>query len=112
MKLQIPLWLLFCAAIFGVAWIVVGQFNTSRVTSDASLTPHGLPLPPNPSGIFVPPSDYIHIEFFTNTIPLVVRVEVSSNVWRRTVWYNLGRAQTNETLMASNLVSATTNSIP
>lgn len=110
MKLNIPVWL-FVLVVFGVgiAGYVNGQLP--RVTSDATAFRGGMPaLPmPNQALTFVPPNDMMMVAFHTSTIPIIVRVEVSSNVWRRSLWWHQGQIQTNDTLIASNLISATTN---
>lgn len=114
MKLPIAIVVLFVVAACSTLWCLNGQVPqiNSRLTSDATQTRWGLPMAPIPnSALFVPPSDMIHVKFFTNTVPLVVRVEVSSNVWRRTVWWQAGQPQTNEALMASNLISVVTNEV-
>lgn len=110
MKLNIPISLLilvvFCVLI---SRCVKGQLP--RATSDATAVRGGMPaLPmPNQALTFVPPNDMMMVAFHTSTIPIIVRVEVSSNVWRRSLWWHQGQMQTNDTLIASNLISATTN---
>lgn len=114
MKLQIPvpLWL-FIVLVFcvGFAGYVAGQDQlNARLTSDATLTRGGMVTAPVPPGaIFVPPSEFIFIQWRTNHVPLVVREEISSNVFRASVWWANGKPQTNFALMASNLISVATN---
>lgn len=87
----------------------LSQLN-DRLTSDATLTRAGMAAAPVPPGaIFVPPSEFIFIQWRTNHVPLVVREEISSNVFRASVWWANGKPQTNFALMASNLISVATN---
>lgn len=112
MKLQIPLWLVALALMALWVWSIHGQFNTSRVTSDASQTRGGLPMAPMPNGtgIFVPPSTTIFTEFRTSTVPLVVEITVTSNIIRRDVFWMAGKPTTNDWLMTNWVVSKATNS--
>lgn len=111
MKLQIPLWLVALAALVSLAWYLCAQDQlNARLTSDAGVVRGGMPMAPSP--IFSPPSEYISIRWHTNHVPLVVREEVSSNVFRVSIWWVNGKPQTNYTLMASNLISSVTNSVP
>lgn len=114
MKLPIIIVLLFVVSVISTVWCLRGQDQlNARLTSDATLTRGGMAVAPVPPGaIFVPPSEFIFIQWRTNHVPLVVREEVSSNVFRASVWWVNGRPQTNFTLMASNLISVATNSTP
>jgi hypothetical protein len=114
MKLQIPipLWM-FTLIVFGVgfAGYVQGQLPTSRLTSDATLSPHGLPMAPMPnqSGIFVPKSSMVFVELRTSTVPLVVEITVTSNIINRDVSWIAGRPFTNDYTITNWVVSRTTN---
>lgn len=111
MKLQIPIFLALLITAVLVAQKLWSQDQlNARLTSDATLTRAGMAVAPVPPGaIFVPPSEYFFIQWRTNHVPLVVREEVSSNVFRVSVWWVNGKPQTNFALMASNLISVATN---
>lgn len=96
---------LFIVVVILIA-VLIACGQTSRLSSDGR---QYLPVPPG--NIFVPPSDQIFDVTVTNTIPIVVRQEVWSNVVRRTIWYKNGNRQTNDAIIASNLLTVITNTL-
>lgn len=70
------------------------------ITSD--ITPRRAP-------IFAPPLHTIGVRWVTNDEPIVYRRTVSSNVIERKLWYLDGQLNTNESVLASNVVSCVTN---
>jgi hypothetical protein len=88
--------------------IPVAISQTSRLSSDGR--GKGLPTPPTGT-IFVPPSMEVFTVLTTNRIPLVVCDEVWSQTVMRVVWYQRGHRQTNDQLLASNLISTATNDL-
>lgn len=101
---------LFIVVVILIA-VLIACGQTSRITSDARPMPSSSILPVPHGTIFIPPNDQIFTLTLTNQIPIVVREEVWSNVVRRTIWYKDGHAQTNDAIIASNLLTVITNTL-
>lgn len=69
------------------------------------------PSPPPLSAVlrWTPPRDVIYEELSTNVQPITVRVTVSSNVIRRTIWWKGDVVRTNYAVLESNVLSCVTN---
>lgn len=67
---------------------------------------------PQRAPVYIPPQDDVFEVLVTNTRPVVVEVEVYSNVVRRTIWYQRGQLRTNDMILSTNLLSRSTNSVP
>src|SRR5688572_8978501 len=86
------------------------------VTSDSRVAPSFKPVDPiilpGRQPIYVPPRIDVFDVVTTNNRPVVVAIEVHSNVVHRLVWWQNGVCRTNDTIISSNIVSCTTNFVP
>lgn len=96
--------------------LVITVMAQRDLTSDARRVPRMLYAAeaglPTPRPLFVAPQISVFKEFRTNDLPLVVQRTITSNVVQRTVWVDGSTWNTNDLVLASNVVSVVTNSVP
>lgn len=66
---------------------------------------------PGRAPIYVAPHIDVYSALVTNVRPLVVEVTIVSNVEQRILWYQAGVPLTNYSILATSIVSRTTNTL-
>lgn len=99
------------------ALIALPVFSQPSTTSDSRQSrqvPDAInPLTlPTRAPVYIAPQDDVFEVLVTNIRPVVVEVEIYSNVVRRTIWHQRGQLRTNDTILSTNLLSRSTNSVP